>query len=807
MSIFDSVKQLFVPIEDVAKEVPSKLKILAAGRGVQGLFTDQPAPDTFSSAFKEGARKNFSLQEPEMLASNAMNLAPMGMTARVAKIVKPAVFKGLEGLSTKLLEKFRGMPEEITSQQFNEVLNKAKKEGVRQADESLIMELRDKQLKYFRENTATYEKVPKGELGHDSGAVRMINQPKINLTQLAKDAQTHLVPLTPTEVKSPRWSNVGQDFIGDGKYGEVVYQSPIKTSAGDVHYPTRGMNAGEAQGWGGWNEKTTEFPRYFSHVRYEDMADGKTRKILETQSDLMQKENFAREVGNVAARSGEFESGRLSSVVYEVLDNDPAFFSRDSSIMGDKGKIYNFDQIIKRGKINESAIESIKKEWNDDIGDPYFRRLNGIKKSEIVGLNALFDSFFEKLKTIKKPSRFSNLEPYNSNDPLAQLRTFREEVKRAAQDGKDTILIPSGDTAMKIEGLGEKTNWYHDKTLEKMAKRGVDTGALAENGLMPNLRADQLKVGESISQGAHGQSYIITDVLGDGKFKAIPKDSAYTEKPRGVSNTIVKKLGNLWYYENNPRIESFDISGKVDQRHFVYKLNEEAIPREARKMGLQVEKVPNLNVPDKFNMTTRETVPGSWWKISIPKEMAKQPVSAYGAAPIKSILGGAVAATGIAALFVPSKEAFDRKEFEKTEYKIKDRPVKVIEKELEKLGGILFAEANNNIDEMRKIANVIINRAAITGTSIEKQITKQSKNGGFEFNGYGTKQYNNFVTGNFDFVSKRKAELVKQILEEIRKGTIEDNTNLHRYFSHNKQGELKTSHDVYDNIRHANSIK
>jgi len=39
------------------------------------------------------------------------------------------VFKGLKNLSTKLLEKFKGMPEEITPQQFNEVINKAKKEG------------------------------------------------------------------------------------------------------------------------------------------------------------------------------------------------------------------------------------------------------------------------------------------------------------------------------------------------------------------------------------------------------------------------------------------------------------------------------------------------------------------------------------------------------------------------------------------------------------------------------------------------------------------------------------------------------
>ena len=48
------------------------------------------------------------------------------------------IFKGLSGLSTKLLEKFRGMADNITEQEFSTVLNRAKKEGIRQADEQLI---------------------------------------------------------------------------------------------------------------------------------------------------------------------------------------------------------------------------------------------------------------------------------------------------------------------------------------------------------------------------------------------------------------------------------------------------------------------------------------------------------------------------------------------------------------------------------------------------------------------------------------------------------------------------------------------
>src|SRR3990167_1296644 len=168
-------------------------------------------------------------------------------------------FKGLKGLSTKLLEKFRGMSDNITEQEFNTVLNRTRKEGLKQADEQIV------QSSLVKENGM------------------------INLSKTANKVEEQLVPLTPTQVKSPRWSNVGQDFIGDGKYGEIVYQSPIKTSAGDVHF---------GYGYESYEEDTSEyigrgvkesFPNYFSHVRYEDMADGKTRKILEHQSDLMQK--------------------------------------------------------------------------------------------------------------------------------------------------------------------------------------------------------------------------------------------------------------------------------------------------------------------------------------------------------------------------------------------------------------------------------------------------------------------------------------------------------------------------------------
>jgi len=444
-------------------------------------------------------------------------------------------FKGLKNLSTKLLEKFRGESTEITPQRFNEIINRSQKEGIKKADLDIVRE-----------------------------SAKEVNG-KINLANLSKNVEKQLVPLTPTPVKSPRWSHIGEDFIGDGKYGEIVYQSPIKTSAGDVHFSIPGNKSAGDVG----------FPNYFSHVRYEDMADGKTRKILETQSDLMQKDNFAREFLSKGTSNKNLEkikqAFRSNKSVSQVADELNFTKREDTEQLG---------RWISASESNLKTILDLKSEKEALALKNYLRQLR----------NNLPDESFQTKQ------RLSPLKPYSSNDPLAHLRTFREEVKRAAKDGKDTILIPSGETAMKIEGLGDNSGgiWTETPTL---TRREVPTSIKIEN----------LKVGKTISRdGSQADVWIITDVLGDGKFKAVPKDR-YME---------YQKLDNKWSLERLK--ESFDISGKVDTQHFVYKLNEEAIPREARKLG--------LNVTGKIEKDN-----GTWWRIEIPRERARLPVEAFGA--------------------------------------------------------------------------------------------------------------------------------------------------------------------------------
>ena len=437
---------------------------------------------------------------PVGLGAFALDILPPvgpGMGKGVAKkaVAKPSIFKGLKNLSTKLLEKFRGLPNKIKPGRAEEIINLTKKQGLKPVEE-----------KIFRSSIVT-------EKG-------MVNLPKT-----AAKIEEQLVPLKATSVKSPRWSYIGEEFIGDGKYGEIVYQSPIKTSAGDVHFAGFPATVQEARFRGG--KLPQSFPNYFSHVRYEDImpsaketitgirgigrlktGGGGTRKILEIQSDLFQKGGLERET--------------------------EGYLMTEGSLRGEE---------------------------------------------------------------------LSKLQSYSSNDPLAQLRTFREEVKRAAKDGKNTLLIPSGETAMRIEGLG----------------RGLKWGFKNVGDNVRDLTIPDLEIGKEVFNFDNAtQKWIITDILGEGRFRAVPKEkynSIMSLFPQGKPTLKVNKV----YVQNRimGASETFDISVKVDTQHFVYKLNEEAIPREARKMGLEVEgKISADN--------------GEWWKIIIPSERAKMPVEAYG---------------------------------------------------------------------------------------------------------------------------------------------------------------------------------
>ena len=589
-NIFEQTQQ--IPIESQPRQVSTGIEEFLPGIKAIRESIEQKSLDPFKAHLTTLGRPAQTAEEIESLAFN------MGLTAPIK------TFGGLKNLSTKLLEKFKGMPDEITPQQFNEVINKATKEGIRKADLDLIKEMAERQVgkvadtilaqearksfittdiqgnqveqQFIRSGTKLeqkggvaksrgyntipdktgYEKVykPYGEQGSGYYYSKVIpkSEPKINLTKLAKDVETQLVPLTTTPVKSPRWSNVGQDFIGDGKYGEIVYQSPIKTSAGDVHYHQRMYSSEAARQTG--QHMGPSYPNYFSHERHSEYKDHVD--ILETQSDLLQKENFARE------------------------------FDLSNTVSG----------------TGRSVLEDLNKQKEQLLHDI---QLGGRRREYISRLNEID----KKIKNITKfgvdrPSEFQKLQPYSSNDPLAHLRTARESANYWLYDkGKDYMRFPRGETAMKIEGLGSVRSW-----------------GTMENGYLENVTPDMLKVGKQVTQ--NDSDWIITDILGEGKFKAVPKDTL--EKAIEDAGIAADSIGvNDWISyarQHSPnvfdRTETFDISGKVDTKHFVYKLNEKEIPNDLRKQGYQVEADGT-----------------DWWKIS-KGERPKMPVEAFGALPL-----------------------------------------------------------------------------------------------------------------------------------------------------------------------------
>jgi len=228
-------------------------------------------------------------------------------------------------------------------------------------------------------------------------------------------------------------------------------------------------------------------------------------------------------------------------------------------------------------------------------------------------------------------------EIYNKN--LAQLepyrdtwheRLIREEIKQAAKDGKTKLQFPVGETAMKIEGLGGQTGRW-----QKLVKDQY--GNLREKA----IEIADLKVGKEILQDGMDE-WIIADVLGDGKFKAIPKSEI---KKFGTIEKIKKAFPNNW----SQMAETFDISGKIDTNNPIYRFYEKEVGRFLQsKYGAKI-------VTDPKGVR--------WFEVDITKDMGDKPVLAFGKIATSPLLVGAgasAAAVGASKYYQNKKSNFGR---------------------------------------------------------------------------------------------------------------------------------------------------
>lgn len=343
----------------------------------------------------------------------------------------------------------------------------------------------------------------------------------VNVKEFAKKVKAELLPLKATHGISPRYENISlpDDIKGKVKnYSENIYESPIKTSAGSTHFSGKGADG------------------YFGHTRIEDMADNKTRRVIEVQSDLYQK-------------------GRLA------------------------------DEITPR----QRETEQMKNVFGES-------KSSEIKRRE------------QEVKDLQK------LQQYN--DPTAHFRMIREEIKKAAQDGKTKLQFPTGETAMKIEGLGEANNWKYMEGIQ-------DFGDLTPQNLKVGRRVfrntGDMGIGESV-----GNDWIITDVLGDGKFKAVSKQ-VFDSYDGGKG--LDAKAKDAWDSLN----ETFDISGKVDTSNPIYKFYDKDVAKYLNKFG-------GKRVVDDKGV--------SWIEVPIKKEYGKQAVEAFGKIAMNPLFLGAGISAG-----------------------------------------------------------------------------------------------------------------------------------------------------------------
>ena len=197
------------------------------------------------------------------------------------------------------------------------------------------------------------------------------------------------------------------------------------------------------------------------------------------------------------------------------------------------------------------------------------------------------------------------------------------------------------------------------------------------------LTTENLKVGTEIHTGTTGRmshdTWLIIKDFGNGKFRAIAsnpetfqssnifnkaKELGILKRETFPINDISEELRNnkpfADFLSESNMGENFDLYNTDLERHFVYKLNEEAIPKEARKMGLEVEKITTQRKTG-FN----EWMGDEWWKIKIPKERAKMPVTAFGkiaTSPLMIGAGASALAVGASQYYQKKRSTFSRKQ-------------------------------------------------------------------------------------------------------------------------------------------------
>ena len=208
---------------------------------------------------------------------------------------------------------------------------------------------------------------------------------------------------------------------------------------------------------------------------------------------------------------------------------------------------------------------------------------------------------FRGEKTASK--RIAELQQLQIYENIWHERILRERIRDVAKKGDNIYRVPTGETAMKIEGLGEAET-FSDVLTGKILRAEGGLEAVSRNHIPP-------RVGQEIIRGETSESWIITDVLEEGRFKAVPKSEMIDTFDK-IDPEELKLVRQRFE-------EQFDISGKIDPNNPIFKFYENDIGKFLK---------------NKFSATRITDSRGvDWWEVKITPNMAKDPIEAFGIIP------------------------------------------------------------------------------------------------------------------------------------------------------------------------------
>lgn len=425
-------------------------------------------------------------------------------------------------LTTKILKGLWNR--ESVSKEF--IMNMTRSAEIKQVERDIIQELLKSE--WDRVNVADFKKKVQAELlplkVKESYSYKPATEPNGSMP-LVKEWEFMPIYENISLPKESRWKVKS--------YTENIYESPIQTNASFKHFAKKTYN-------------------YFWHTRIEDMADGSTRRVIEVQSDLYQNpEEIKGSLENQV--QGEWRRFVKSGKMPIFKKGEEITIFDDWNINWDREEGQRATVVISKLDKDDTSrilVEDKGAEGNKE-GHLKFRWIDSFMiDNEIIQ---------EKITEIRKDLPRTMLGQYDN--PTAHFRMAREEVSKAVEDGKTKLQFPTGETAMKIEGLWDgNANWY-----------------IWDNN-STKLSPDNLKTWDTVFQQS-SNPWIITDVLWEGRFKAVPKKylQDYTSQHGLIYDKILKEIREMNDWRGSSAIETFDISWKVDQNNPIFKFYESTL--------------------------------------------------------------------------------------------------------------------------------------------------------------------------------------------------------------------------------------